>query len=162
MSSKQRRSFEKGKITNGGEILHLNNNYFLMHSAHYFDYNFTANERDKFWDLRVMLALHYAIWSFVNISSRLYSLQTNAEFKNNTFHFSVQINNPSQIHNFTALKDLAKILQKTNKINRLKSAADLAWNLGIHALKENPTKESLYHASICNILHKWLTCLSNK
>jgi len=159
MSSKQRRLFEKEKITNGGETLHLNNKFFLMHSSHYFNYNFTVNERDKFWDLRVMLALHYAIWSLINLSSKICSLQTNKEmFQNNIFHFSVQMNNPSQIHAFITLKNLAKTLRKTNKIKRLKSAANFAWNLGICALKD----ESFFQASASNIVHKWLICLSNK
>ena len=160
MESKSRRKNAKALITDGAEHLVVNGRVFLIHRGHYENYEFTATMRDNFWSLRVMLALNYAIWTLAD-ASEIYTHLPNPPFQywrtaKEIFDFHIAVD-PPRLMPFIAFKGLVGILQMRKQANRLRQAADFAWNIGLKAMKvDPPTNGSLLRASIGQSISAWL------
>jgi len=154
MDSKSRRKHAKAQITAGSEELVVNERIFLIHRGHYENYEFTVTERDKFWSLRVLLALNYTIWTLAD--SSIYTLLPNplldyeSKWRVAKELFDRHVaSDPPGLLPFIAFRGLIAILQRKKLPNRLRQAGDFAWNIGLEAVKvDPPTDGSLLRASI--------------
>jgi hypothetical protein len=168
MDSKARRKYQKALITDGAYEVTTNGKLFFMHDTHYTNYEFTVNARDKFWALRVMLALNYATLALVNHPCEHLSGEAITEYGAawrgtcEIFRLNLKVE-PSQLMLFKAFKGFAHALLGGKMANRLGMASDFAWNLGIDELKvDPPTDQSLFKASVCQMLSGWLQMMAKQ
>lgn len=168
MDSKERRKREKAEITDGADEVVVNGKLFFKHPVHYANYEFTISERDKFWGLRVMLALNQAIWATLNHQRPALSQSTVTNdgegWRKAIYVFEAQLTaippSPKPML-FSLMQGFAGALHHGNQANRLRMAADLAWNIGVNALKASPPSDwSLFQASASRLVHAWLTALA--
>jgi hypothetical protein len=162
MASKDRRKHEKAMITDGADQHLVNGKLFFTHGGHYVNYEFTAMERDKFWGLRVMLALNYAIWSLVHypipgLSSDSFSLDDRWRGAVIVYGMHLEPSQTTQCVLGDSFRAFSDALVTGNQHHRLKSSAAFAWNLGLEALKvDPPTDVSFFQASAYRMLWSWL------
>lgn len=168
MDSKERRLREKAAITDGSDELVVNGKLFFKHPVHYANYEFTVSQRDKFWGLRVMLALNHAVWALLHHQrpslSRDCVTSDGEAWRKESECFACWLVVPSKQSPmlFGITQNYAYVLCEGSQDNRLRMAADFAWHIGLEAIKTSPVTDwSLFQASAARCLHQWLIGLTS-